>query len=135
MSKKYKFELVTPIGPFYSDEVDFISFTAINGEIGILANHAPVLIANKPCTLTIEKDGQKKYAFMSEGFVQVSTEKVSAIVDMAMWSEDIKDEEAIRDLKIAEEELEKTKDDREKAIELMASIERIRAAIKASRAR
>ena len=56
MSKTFKFEVVTPTGVFYSDEVNYISFEAIDGEMGILSNHAPLLAANKPCTLTIEKD-------------------------------------------------------------------------------
>ena len=132
MAKTYKFEVVTPIGVFYKDNVESVVLEAMNGQIGILANHAPTIIANKPCTLIIKTDNKTKYAFISEGFIEISREKVSAMVDMAMWSEDIQDELAIRDLKIAEEELEKAKDNREKTIEIIASIERIRAQLKAA---
>lgn len=130
MRKKYKFEVVTPTGVFYQDDVEFIKFTAINGEMGILANHAPTLIANKASTLTIEKDSEEKDAFISEGFIEVTNEKVSVDVDMAIWAEEISDENALRDLRNAEEELEKEKDDNERRLELIASIERARAALK-----
>lgn len=59
MSKTFKFEVVTPTGIFYQDEVDFISFRAINGEMGVMAGHAPMLVANRPCTLEIEKNKEK----------------------------------------------------------------------------
>ncbi len=130
MSKLFKFEVVTPTGIFYEDEVEFISFEAANGEMGVMAQHAPMLVANKPCTLTIEKSKDKKFAFISEGFIEITPEKVSAIVDLADWSNEINTEEVIRAKRIAEEELESKTHDMGRKIELKASIERASAAIK-----
>lgn len=132
MSKTFKFEVVTPTGVFYSDDVDYISFAAIDGEMGILSNHSPMLVANKPCTLTVEKDKSKKYAFISEGFVEVTKDKVSAIVDYAGWSNEIDTEAMIRAQRNAEEELESHTKDFGRQAELKASIERAKAAIKTS---
>lgn len=132
MNKSFKLEVVTPTGIFYEDEVNFISFKAINGEMGVMANHAPMLIANMPCTLEIEKDKEKKYAYISEGFIEITSEKVSAIVDLADWSDNIDEEEAIKAKRLAEEELESAKHDKGRQTELKASIERSSARIKAS---
>lgn len=132
MSKTFKFEVVTPTGIFYQDEVDFISFRAINGEMGVMAGHAPMLVANRPCTLEIEKNKEKKYAFISEGFVEITSEKVSFVVDLADWSENIDEQAAIKAKRIAEEELESKTQDLGKKVELKASIERASAAIKTS---
>lgn len=132
MSKTFKFEVVTPTGIFYEDEVSFISFKAINGEMGVMAGHAPMLIANMPCTLEIEQAKEKKYAYISEGFIEITSEKVSAVVDLADWSDNIDEEEAIKAKRIAEEELESIKHDKGRQTELKASIERSSARIKAS---
>ncbi len=132
MSKTFKFHVITPTGVFYEDDVNFISFHAITGDIGIMANHEPMLIAIKPCTLEIEKDKEKKHAFVSEGFIEVTKDKVSAVVDFAGWPDKLNTEEILKDQRIAEEELEKGKYDLEKKAELVASVERSKAAIKTS---
>ncbi|MEI3507679.1 MAG: ATP synthase F1 subunit epsilon [Bacilli bacterium] len=130
MNKSFKFEVVTPTGVFYKDEVEFISFEAISGEMGVMAHHAPMLVANKPCTLEIEKNKEKKFAFISEGFIEITQDKVSVIVDLAGWADDIDTEEAIKAKRIAEEELESKTQDAGRKVELKASIERASAAIK-----
>lgn len=130
MSKLFKFEVVTPVGVFYKDEVEYINFKAINGDMGVMKGHAPMLVANKPCTLVIEKDKEKKYAFISEGFIEITSEKVSAVVDFAGFSNELDEEELIKRQRNAEEELENSKDDLSKKTELKASIERTKAALK-----
>ena len=132
MAKTFKFEVVTPTGVFYQDNVDFISFKALNGDIGVMANHAPMLVANKPCTLEIEKNKEKSFAFISEGFVEITPEKVSAVVDLADWADSIDAEEAIKAKRIAEEELESKTLDASRKTELKASIERSSARVKTS---
>ena len=124
MAKLYKFEVVTPDRVFYSDEVEMIIFDTEGGEMGVMANHVPMLIANKPCVLTIEKDKQKKYAFISEGFIEVVSGKVTAIVDVAEWANEIDIEQAKKDMKELEEKLIGSKQDLQMKAELRASIER-----------
>ena len=133
MNKTFNFEVVTPTGIFYQDEVNFISFAALDGEMGIMANHAPVLVANKPCTLEIKKGNDIKYALISEGFIEITDKKVSAVTDLADWSNDINAEEAIKAKRIAEEELDSKKLDQGRQTELKASIERASARIRASK--
>lgn len=124
MAKLFKFEVVAPNRIFYQDEVEMIIFDTANGEMGVMANHLPMLIANKPCVLTVEKNKTKKYAFISEGFIEVSKEKVTAIVDDAEWADEIDLEEAMADKKKLEEQLLGSKQDLQMRAELTASIER-----------
>lgn len=130
MSKSFKFEVTTPTKSFYEDEVQFISFEATNGEMGVLAGHAPMVVANKPCTLKIKKGKEEKLAFISEGFIEITKEKVAAIVDFAGWANELNTEKIIRDKQIAEEQLESEALDRGRKLELKASIERSNAAMK-----
>ena len=124
MAKLYKFEVVAPDRVFYSDEVEMIVFDTESGEMGVMANHVPMLVANKPCVLTIEKEKQKKYAFISEGFIEIASGKVTAIVDVAEWADEIDIEQAKKDMKELEEKLIGSKQDLQMKAELKASIER-----------
>lgn len=133
MAKQFKFQVVTPSRVFYSDEVEMVIFNTENGEMGVMANHVPMLIANKPCVLTMEKDKEKKYAYISEGFIEVSLDKVTAIVDEAEWADEIDIEKALQDKKQAEEELLDEKQDLQMKAQLTASIERSANRIKTAR--
>ena len=124
MAKLFKFEVVAPNRVFYTDELELITFVTENGEMGVMANHVPMLIANKPCVLTIEKNKEKKYAFISEGFIEVASGKVTAIVDVAEWADEIDVEQAKKDMKELEEKLIGSKQDLQMKAELRASIER-----------
>lgn len=133
MAKLFKFQVVAPKRVFYSDEVEMITFNTANGEMGVMAGHVPMLIANKPCVLTITKNGEKKYAFISEGFIEVTNEKVTAIEDNAQWADEIDVERALRDKKLAEEMLINAKEDLQMKAQLQASIERAAGRIKTAR--
>ncbi|MBQ9298433.1 MAG: ATP synthase F1 subunit epsilon [Clostridia bacterium] len=133
MATLFKFEVVAPKRIFYSDEVEMITFNTENGEMGVMAGHVPMLIAHKPCVLTMSKNGEKKYAFISEGFIEVTKEKVTAIVDNAQWAEEIDVERAMRDKKWAEEQLINAKEDLQMKAQLQASIERAASRIKTAR--
>ena len=130
MSKLYKFEVVTPSRIFYSGDVELISFETENGQMGGMADHIPMLIANKMCTLKIKTNKEEKYAFITEGFIEISVNKVTAIVDLAEWCDEIDVEHAKSTIKDAEEELTNEKTDKSIKLELKASIERSNARIK-----
>lgn len=130
MAKLYKFEVVTPSRVFYSDEVEIIVFETENGQMGVMAGHIPMLIANKMGTLKIRKGKETKYAFISEGFIEISNKKVTAIVDLAEWCDEIDVDKVKFTKKTAEEELSNPDIDKSMKLELKASIERSNARIK-----
>lgn len=130
MEKLYKFEVVTPSRIFFSEEVELIVFETEKGQIGVMAGHIPMLIANKMCTLKIKTSKETKYAFISEGFFEINSKKVTAMVDTAEWCDEIDVEAAILSKKSAEEELSNEKSDKSIKLELKASIERSNARIK-----
>jgi F-type H+-transporting ATPase subunit epsilon len=130
MAKLFKFEVVTPIRTLYSDEVESIVFETPTGQMGVMASHVPMLIANIACTLKITKNKEDKYAFISDGYIEVSSEKVTAVVDEAEWIDEIDIEAAKQHKASAEEDLAKKEEDFEKKAELVASIQRSSARIK-----
>ena len=135
MAKLFKFEVITPTRTLYSDEVESIVFETENGQMGVMAGHVPMLVANKACPLKIRKskDAKPKYSFISEGFIDIAPDKVTAVVDEAEWVEEIDLEAAIKAKKVMEEDLAKKKQDLGMKAELTASIERSAARIKTAR--
>jgi len=133
MAKLFKFSVVAPNRVFYEDELELVIFNTENGEMGVMANHVPMLVANKPCVLSMKKDNETKYAFISEGFIQITSDKVTAIVDDAQWADEIDIERALKAKKMAEEDLLDAKHDAQLKTELKASIERASSRIKTAK--
>lgn len=130
MAKLFKFEVITPTRVLYSDDVEAVVFETENGQMGVMAGHVSMLVANVACPLKIKKNKQERYSFISEGFIEISSTKVTAIVDEAEWVEEIDIEAAKRAKKSIEEDLAKKRQDLSMKAELTASIERSAARIK-----
>ena len=132
MAKLFKFEVVTPTRVLYSDEVELIAFETEAGQMGVMAGHVPMLIANRACPLKIVRNNEVKYSFISEGFIEISSTKVTAVVDEAEWVEEIDVEAAKKAKRAIEEDLANKKEDLSMKAELTASIERSAARIRAA---
>ena len=135
MAKTFKFEDVTPEKVFYSSDVDMIIFNREDGEMGVMADHIPMVVAVDVGMLKIIKDGMYKFAAISEGFIQITDKGVTAIVDAAEWPEDIDIERAERAKKIAEDKLKEYRKNKEMETLLKLSIVRANNRIKVAKNR
>jgi F-type H+-transporting ATPase subunit epsilon len=69
---KFPVEILTPEGEVFNDEVEMISTRTTVGEIGILANHAPLLGMLEPTELRVYRsEGDVLRFAQSEGYIQV----------------------------------------------------------------
>ncbi|HZT42593.1 MAG TPA: F0F1 ATP synthase subunit epsilon [Chthonomonadaceae bacterium] len=86
----FPLELVTPERKLFSEEVQMVRVPGVEGSLGILAGHAPLLteLTTGLIKLTLA-DGQTAYIATSGGFMQVSREKVIILADSAELSEEI----------------------------------------------
>ena len=90
MADALKLSILTPEKEFFTGEVTEISTESIQGKIGILANHMPLVTALKPCqTDIISKDGKKCTAFTSMGILKVMNNEVKILCEACEWPEDI----------------------------------------------
>ena len=92
-------EIVTPEAKTYSDDVDSVVIPGIDGELGVLPLHAPLMTLLEPGELRVLKGGQELRLAVGEGFVEITPEKVAVLTDMAVNESDIDEsaaEEAIR---------------------------------------
>lgn len=74
---------------FYDDDVDRIVVRTSTGDIGILPNHVPYTAALGVGGLMIIKNGQKRFAAVSGGFLNVSKEQTVILARTCEWSEEI----------------------------------------------
>ncbi len=87
---KFEVEILTPEGEVFSGEVSQVSTRTAGGEIGILANHAPLLAALKPAELRLYGNGSepRRYA-QAHGWLQVFGNHARLLVEEAIAPEDL----------------------------------------------
>jgi len=91
-----RLDIVTPERRIFSDEVDMAVLPGVEGELGILPQHAPLVTALKPGELSYTRGGKTTYLAVGEGFVEVTAGSVAVMTDMAIGETDI-DEKAVED--------------------------------------
>jgi F-type H+-transporting ATPase subunit epsilon len=99
MANTLQLEIVTPESRVYSDQVEMVVLPAIEGEMGVYPMHVPLITQIKPGELVVTKGGHQTALAVGEGFVEVTADKVSVLVDMALKATEIDEaaaEEAIR---------------------------------------
>ena len=121
-------EIVTAERLVYSDEVDIVVAPGMEGELGILPHHAPLLTILQPGELRIQKTGQEDvYMAVTGGFLEVTGNRVIVLADAAERSEEIDEARAQEALRRAEERLERSEEG--------ADLQRALASIRRSRLR
>ena len=87
---KLNIEIVTAEKVVLSEgDVDIVVAPGIEGELGILPMHAPLMTMLKPGELMIRQKGEDYSIFVSGGYLQVVTDKVTILADTAERAEDI----------------------------------------------
>ncbi|KPK28670.1 MAG: ATP synthase F0F1 subunit epsilon [Desulfobacterales bacterium SG8_35_2] len=114
MAEKIKLEVVTPKGAIISDDVDIVTAPGFAGEFGVLANHAPFLSTIKVGTLRYKKDGSDEELMISGGFCEVSSNKITFLVESAERGAEIDVDRALRAKERAEKRLLQAREQREK---------------------
>ena len=91
---------------FYEGPCLSLTIPASDGELGILANHSPMIAAVKPGTLRYQVPGEEpRLAAISPGIVKVEKNDVLVLVDSAERPEDIDVVRAQREIDEAKEAL------------------------------
>jgi len=103
MPALFNFEVHTPQRLFYSGKAQSVTLPLADGEIGILANHAPFTAVSAMGILRIKDDkDEQRAAFVSNGILEVKEHKNVLMVDCAEWPNEIDKERAIQSKEQAE---------------------------------
>ncbi len=83
-------EVLTPEGEVFSGEVRQVSTRTAVGEVGILANHTPLLAALKPAELRLHvSDSETKRYAQAHGWLQVFGNHAKLLVEEVLAPEDL----------------------------------------------
>jgi F-type H+-transporting ATPase subunit epsilon len=86
---KIMLEIVTPYQHFYEGRVESVTLTSLDGALGVLPGHAPLVVALTPGITKITVGDSDKYAMLTEGFAEISQHLVLVVCNAAEWPEDI----------------------------------------------
>jgi len=91
----------------FEGDVEFIIATGADGELGVLARHAPLMTVLKPGALRIQETfgGPEQLLFVGGGFLEVLPDRVTVLADVAEHAEEISVERAEEARKRAQERL------------------------------
>ena len=87
-------EIVTPERLAYSDDVDLVLVPGVDGELGILPHHTPLVSLLGVGELKIRKDGDEESFAIVGGFLQVRPDKVVVMAETASLASEIDLEKA-----------------------------------------
>ena len=103
-------EIVTPEAKVYSDTVDSVVIPTVQGEIGVLPGHIPLLTQIELGELRVLKGSEVHWLAISGGFAQIDGDRVRVLAEHAI-TEDKIDETAVETaMKRAEQEIREAKD-------------------------
>ena len=87
---KFEVEVLTPEGEVFNGEVSQVSTRTAVGEIGILANHAPLLAALKPAELRLHvSDSETRRYAQAHGWLQVFGNHARLLVEEAIAPDEL----------------------------------------------
>ena len=87
-------EIVTPERQVFSEEVDSVVCPGIEGELGVLPHHAPLLTTLGVGELRIRRGGEEEFFAIAGGFLQVRPDKVVVMAETADLASEIDVEKA-----------------------------------------
>ena len=105
MAKTFHLEIIGTDGIFFQGETEHLVITAIDGLLGVLPGHEPLVTALPTGELKYMIDGEWHYAAISEGFIQIMPDRAVLLADACGPPEEIAmrlaDEERIRSEEVA----------------------------------
>jgi F-type H+-transporting ATPase subunit epsilon len=82
------FEFVSPESVLFSGDVDQVDLPGIEGDMGILANHAPLVTVLRPGIVTIFRGGSREAVVVTGGFAEVGPAGLTILADRAVARDD-----------------------------------------------
>ena len=89
MPDTLKLEIVTPYSTVFSEDVEMVTLPAVEGQIGILPQHVPLITQVEPGEIIVQAGGHERHLAVGEGIVEVSSTRVVIATDMAIPAEQI----------------------------------------------
>jgi F-type H+-transporting ATPase subunit epsilon len=100
-----RLDITTAEGEVLSDDVELLVAPGMDGELGILPHHAPLMTMLQPGAIVIRREGQDTYLVVSGGFLEVMGNRVTILADACEQSDVIDEQRAQEAMRRAQERL------------------------------
>lgn len=119
-------KVVTPDKLFFEGEIDMLVARTIEGDVGILLDHSPLVTILDIGRLVIKDGDERKIAACAGGYIDVRNNNITVVSDACEWEEEIDINRAERAKERASKRLEDKGTDTFKAeLALKKAINRI----------
>lgn len=124
MSKRISLDVVTPDGVAVSRDVDMVVAPGIEGDLGVLPGHLPLMTRLRTGILRFYDEETEHILAVSEGYLEVTPYKVIVLAEAAEMPEEIDVERALAAKRRAEERLARAMSSRADLTAAQASLQR-----------
>jgi F-type H+-transporting ATPase subunit epsilon len=132
MAEPFQFELVSPERLLVSEKVEWVVIPGVEGEMTVLANHAPVMTSVKPGVVTVKPQGdaEERYVVFG-GFADILPSGCTLLAESATAVKDIDRDDLARRIQDAKEDVADATDDlsRTKAEQMLAQLTTLQGAL------
>jgi F-type H+-transporting ATPase subunit epsilon len=108
-------EIVTPEETLYSEDVEMVTLPAGTGQIGVYAQHTPLVTQMVPGEIIVHKNGHDSFIATGEGLIEVTADRVAVLTDLAVAADRIDEAKAEEARRRAEARLREKLSDEEVA--------------------
>ena len=98
-------EFISPESVLFSGDVDQVDLPGAEGDMGILAGHAPLVTTLRPGVVTIFRGGAREAVVVTGGFAEVGPGGLTVLADRAMAREDFDTATLATEIKDTEEDV------------------------------
>lgn len=126
MADAFKFELVSPERLVLAVDARSVVVPGSEGEMTVLARHAPLMSTLRPGVLVVEGDGGSRRIFVGGGFAEIGAQGLTILAEDAQAVEDIDRSKLERDMRNSEEDVRDAKSDEARQMAAMR-LERLKA--------
>ena len=114
MAVNFKFELVSPERVLMSEEVEHVVLPGIEGDMGVLAGHAPFVVTLRPGVITVLGGDSPRKVYVKDGFAEFTPDTLNVLAEQAVNLSGAGAGVVDGLIKDAEKSLEEAKDDAER---------------------
>ena len=132
MADSLRFEVVTPEGNVYCDDVEMVTLPGVVGQMGVYPQHVPLTTQMVPGEIVVRKDGRDLFIATGDGLIEITANRVSVLTDLAVAADRIDEAQAEEARRRAEARLREKLSDEEVAA-VNASLARSLAQLRAKR--
>ena len=117
-------QIITAEREVFSGQVDALNAPGVEGQLGILPDHAPLMTVLQPGELTVRTGGEESYLALSGGYLEVLGNQVIILADAAEDVDEIDEQRAQQAVELARQRIA----GRESDVELEQAVASLRRA-------